>query len=146
MQVKIRKITATAKVPTYGSDEAAGADLYADLQSPVMIAPYETEMIPTGVAIAVPKGCFGGIYARSGLASRQGLRPANAVGVVDSDYTGQVMVALHNDTASAKKVEPGERVAQLVIQPYVEADFTVVDALDETARGESGFGSTGTGM
>ena len=142
--LKIQLLSDTAVLPSYGSAEAAGADLHADVAEVVTIRPHETAMIPTGIAVAVPKGCFGAVYARSGLASKQGLRPANAVGVVDSDYTGEVMVALHNDSESLRSVEPGERIAQLVIQPYVSVEFDVVEALDETERGAGGFGSTGS--
>lgn len=142
--VPISILSESAIMPTRGSTEAAGYDLYADLDRPVQIAPHTTEMIPTGIAIAVPSGYFGAVYARSGLSTKQGLRPANAVGVVDSDYTGQVFVALHNDSEITRTVQGGDRIAQLVIQPYVAADFSVVDTLEQTERGSGGFGSTGS--
>ena len=143
VKMDVQILSETATLPTYGSAEAAGADLYADIEDVVSIPPHCTEMIPTGIAISVPKGYFGAVYARSGLASKQGLRPANAVGVVDSDYTGEVKVALHNDTDAIRYIKPGDRVAQLVIQPYIAIDFNVVEKLDETERGSGGFGSTG---
>lgn len=142
--MNVQILSDTATLPTYGSTEAAGADLYANLTEAISIAPHHTEMIPTGIAISVPKGYFGAVYARSGLATKQGLRPANAVGVIDSDYIGELMVALHNDADAIRYVNPGDRIAQLVIQPYVTVDFNVVDALEKTERGTGGFGSTGS--
>lgn len=132
-----------AKVPTYGSEEAAGADLYAATDYDIEIKPHETVKIGTGIAIAVPRGYYGGIYARSGLATKQGLRPANCVGVIDSDYRGEVIVALHNDTDEPQWVSAGSRIAQLLIQPVMRTDFNVVDKLSDTERGNGGFGSTG---
>lgn len=132
-----------AKVPTYGSSDAAGADLYAATSYDIEIQPHETVKIGTGIAIAVPRGYFGAIFARSGIATKQGLRPANCVGVVDSDYRGEVIVALHNDTDESQWVPAGSRIAQLAIMPVMRTDFNVVDKLDETTRGEGGFGSTG---
>lgn len=144
MEIKIKKLRENAHVPTHGSDKAAGYDLYAALDGDkVTIAPHTTEKIGTGLAIAVPDGYFGAIFARSGLALKQGLRPANCVGVADSDYRGEYIVALHNDTDSDKTIENGERIAQLVIMPFLSAEFTVADELDETERGDGGFGSTG---
>ena len=141
MDIKI--LNDLAKVPTYGSDEAAGADLYAATDYDIEIRPHETVKIGTGIAIAVPRGYYGGIYARSGLATKQGLRPANCVGVVDSDYRGEVIVALHNDTDEPQWVPAGSRIAQLLIQPVMRTDFNVVDELGDTERGIGGFGSTG---
>ena len=130
-------------MPSYGSAEAAGADLYACLETAVEIAAGGTAMIPTGLAMELPEGTVGLVYARSGLASKKGLAPANKVGVIDSDYRGEVMVALHNHSAQAAVVEPGELIAQLVIAPVLRAAFAETDALSDTVRGEGGFGSTG---
>ena len=141
--VKIKKLRDNAVVPTYGSEFAAGADLYACLDEAVTIEAGETKLIPTGVALSIPAGFAGLIYARSGLASKRGLAPANKVGVVDADYRGEVMVALHNHGKVAQVVEAGERVAQMVIAPFVTANFILSDELDDTVRGEGGFGSTG---
>ncbi|MCR4998780.1 MAG: dUTP diphosphatase [Lachnospiraceae bacterium] len=143
MEMKIKKLTDTAKVPERGSDYAAGYDLFADLDAPVTIEPGETKMIGTGIAIAVPAGYFGGIFARSGLSSKEGLRPANCVGVVDADYRGEVKVALHNDSNVVRTVEPSQKVAQLVVVPFLAVEFDTVDELDDTERGAGGFGSTG---
>lgn len=141
--VKIKKLRGNAVVPTYGSEFAAGADLYACLDEAVTIEPSETKLIPTGIALSIPVGFAGLIYARSGLASKRGLAPANKVGVVDADYRGEVMVALHNHGKEAQTVEAGERIAQMVIAPFVTASFILSDELDDTVRGEGGFGSTG---
>ena len=143
MEVKIRKLCEKAVVPTYGSEYSAGADLYACEENTVTIAPHETILIHTGLSVEIPEGFGGFIYARSGLASKKGLAPANKVGVVDADYRGEVMVALHNHSEVSQTIEPGERVAQLVIAPFLKAEFTVAEELSSTARGESGFGSTG---
>ena len=142
--MNIKKLNEKATIPTYGSEYAAGADLYACVDDVVTIAPGETKMIPTGLAMEIPVGYAGLIYARSGLASKKGLAPANKVGVVDSDYRGEVMVALHNHSNEEKSIEPNERIAQLVVAPFLKVDFNVVDELDDTKRGEGGFGSTGT--
>lgn len=141
--VKIKKLRENAVVPTYGSEFAAGADLYACLDEAVTIDAGETKFIPTGVALSIPVGYAGLIYARSGLACKKGLAPANKVGVVDADYRGEVMVALHNHGKVAQTVEAGERVAQMVIAPFITANFILSDELDDTVRGEGGFGSTG---
>ena len=143
MIIRVRKLTKSAILPTRGSREAAGYDLYADLSDDAVIAPHTTRMIDTGLSMEIPEGYFGGIFARSGLASKEGLRPANCVGVVDSDYRGPVMVALHNDSETPRVVEHGERIAQLVIIPFLSADFIKAETLEETVRGEGGFGSTG---
>lgn len=141
--VNIKKLNENAIVPTYGTEYAAGADLYACMEEPVIIQPGETYFVKTGIAMEIPAGYAGLIYARSGLACKKGLAPANKVGVVDSDYRGEIMVALHNHSKEAVTVESGERIAQLVITPYITAVFHQVDELDETKRGEGGFGSTG---
>lgn len=140
MKVKIKKLNTNAKVPTRGSEEAAGYDLYSN--SDVEIRPEGTIKVNTGIAMEIPKGYFGAIYARSGLATKEGLRPANCVGVIDSDYRGEIIVALHNDSNIVRVVEKGERIAQIVIMPYLSVEFEEVDNLDETKRGNGGFGST----
>lgn len=142
-QIRVKKLDSKAVLPTYGSTEAAGADLYACLEEAVTIEAGKTVFVPTGLALAVPRGCAGLIFARSSLGSKRGLAPANKVGVVDSDYRGQVMVALHNHGAEAQTVAPGERIAQLVITPVFTPGFMEVDVLDDTQRGTGGFGSTG---
>lgn len=144
MKIAIKKLNENAVVPAYGSEFAAGADLYACLQSEIEIAPHSTAVIPTGIALELPIGYAGLIYARSGLATKKGLAPANKVGVVDCDYRGEVKVALYNHSETAQKVAAGERVAQLVITPYITAEFIVADELSQTVRGAGGFGSTGS--
>lgn len=141
--MKFMKLNPMAQTPTRGSLCAAGYDLSAAISSNVTIPPHETIKIGTGLAIELPDNTFGAIYARSGIASREGLRPANCVGVVDSDYRGEIVVALHNDSNSYRIVEPGERIAQLVVQPYVSIEFEEVETLSTTGRGSGGFGSTG---
>ncbi len=143
MNVKIKKLTENAKAPSYGSKYAAGADLYALTDGDVELAPGETKLIHTGVSMEIPLGLAGFIYARSGLASKKGLAPANKVGVVDCDYRGEVMVALHNHGNTVQTVSNGERIAQMVFAPYYKADFEEVSELSDTVRGEGGFGSTG---
>ena len=142
--IKIKLLNEFAKVPTRGSAQAAGYDLYAGTNYEIEIPPHSTVKVDTGIAIEIPQDYFGAIYARSGLATKQGLRPANAVGIVDSDYRGPVIVALHNDTMYPQKIMAGDRIAQLIIQPYLNVDFNVVDELSDTERGNGGFGSTGT--
>ena len=142
--VEIKKINEKAIIPTYGSQDAAGADLYACIDDKETINPHETKLIKTGIAMAIPQGLVGLIFARSGLASKRGLAPANKVGVVDADYRGEVMVALHNHTDIEQSIEPGERIAQMAFVPYIKGSFTIVDELSETVRGAGGFGSTGT--
>ena len=142
--VRIKKLKENAVVPTYGSEFAAGADLYAAVEESVTIAPSETKLIPTGIAMEIPVGYAGFIYARSGLASKKGLAPANKVGVVDADYRGEVMVALHNHGKTEQTIEAGERIAQMVIAPFITANFIVSDSLEDTVRGAGGYGSTGT--
>ena len=143
MKIEIKKLNEYAKIPTRGSEQAAGYDLYAAISESVTIKPHTTEKIGTGLAIAVPDGYFGAIFARSGLAAKQGLRPANCVGVADSDYRGEYIVALHNDTDEERVIEPDERIAQLVVMPYLSVEFEEKDELSETVRGAGGFGSTG---
>jgi len=145
MKVKIKKLTDTAIMPTRGSLAAAGYDLYADLKEDVKIAPFSTVKIGTGLAMEIPDDYFGGIYARSGIATKEGLRPANCVGVVDSDYRGEIIVALHNDSEVERVVTGGERIAQIIIQPYLSVTFEEADSLAESERGAGGFGSTGKG-
>ena len=141
--VNIKKLKANAALPVYSSAAAAGADLRACLEKDVIIRPGKTEMISTGLAMEVPEGYAGLIYARSGLASKRGLAPANKVGVIDSDYRGEIMVALHNHSEEAAVISHGERIAQLIITPYLTAEFTEKEVLEETERGFGGFGSTG---
>lgn len=142
--IAVKKLRAGAKMPTFGSEEAAGADLYACLDEKVTVAPGQTVFIPTGLAMALPKGYVGLVYARSGLACKQDLAPANKVGVIDSDYRGEFMIALHNHGKETRTVHHGDRVAQLVITPVLRPLYREGDSLDETARGTGGFGSTGT--
>ena len=144
MRINIKKLNENAKMPTYGSEYSAGADLYALTDCDTVILPNETRLIGTGLSIEVPEGYGAFIYARSGLASKRGLAPANKVGVVDADYRGEVMVALHNHSTEAQTVSAGERIAQMVIAPFLKAEFCEVDALSDTVRGAGGFGSTGT--
>ena len=143
VNVNIKKLSERAVVPSYGSEYAAGADLYACVESDIEIKPHTTVVVPTGIAIELPQGFAGLIYARSGLATKKGLAPANKVGVVDPDYRGEVKVALHNHSETAQTVGVGERIAQLVITPYLTAQFVECETLSETVRGEGGFGSTG---
>ena len=142
--IEIKLLDDNAVLPTYGSIDAAGADLYANILDSVTIMPHETKLIKTGISMAIPKGLVGLIFARSGLASKRGLAPANKVGVIDADYRGEIMVALHNHTEKEQTIEKHERIAQIAFIPYIKGNFTVVDELSETIRGEGGFGSTGT--
>ena len=132
-----------AKLPTYGTAGAAGADLYACIDAPMTVRPGETVFIPTGIALEVPQGCAGLVYARSGLACKRGLAPANKVGVVDSDYRGELRVALYNESDTDYVIHDGDRIAQLVLLPFLPMEFEEADELPETVRGEGGFGSTG---
>lgn len=143
IKVNIKKLDGKATVPTYGSVYAAGADLYACTDGEIEIKPHTTVVVPTGIALELPLGYAGLIYARSGLATKKGLAPANKVGVIDCDYRGEVKVALHNHSEEVQKIDAGERIAQLVITPYITALFTECEELSETARGAGGFGSTG---
>lgn len=141
--VAVKKVRAGAILPTYGSVEAAGADLYACLEEEITIPAGGTVFVPTGIALEVPKGCAGLIYARSSLGTKRGLAPANKVGVIDSDYRGEVAVVLHNHGAEPQKIAPGERIAQLVITPVLTPAYEEVAELSDTMRGTGGFGSTG---
>ena len=143
-KVEIKKLNENAIVPTYGTEFSAGADLYAIVDGSVTIEPGETKMIGTGLAFAIPEGLVGLIFARSSLGTKKGLAPANKVGVIDSDYRGEVRVVLHNHGNVAQTIENGERIAQIAFVPYYAAEFSVVGELSETLRGEGGFGSTGS--
>lgn len=144
MQISIQLLNDLAKVPTRGSEYAAGYDLYAATDYIIHIAPHSTVKIGTGVAMELPEGTFGAIFARSGLATKKGLRPANCVGVCDSDYRGEYIVPLHNDTDEMMSIEPGERIAQLIVMNFNPIEFNVVNSLSNTERGDGGFGSSGT--
>lgn len=143
MKIKIKKLSENAKLPRYGSEFAAGADLYACEPTPVVLLSGETKFIHTGIALELPEGYAGLVYARSGLACKQDLAPANKVGVVDCDYRGEVMVALHNHGKEVRTVSGGDRIAQLVVAPVIHADFEEAETLSDTVRGVGGFGSTG---
>ena len=144
LPIQIKKLNQKAKIPTHGSDAAAGYDLYACLDQTVYIQPHETKIISTGIAVSIPDNYWGGVYARSGKSIKQGIRPGNCVGVIDPDYRGEVIVALHNDTEATQTIEPHERIAQFILMPYIEMEFTEFENLTETGRGDGGFGSTGT--
>ena len=141
--VPVKKLRPDAQLPVYGSAYAAGADLRACMDAPITIDPGQTAMVPTGLTMEIPIGYAGLVYARSGLAAKRGLAPANKVGVVDADYRGELMVALHNHSAQSQTIEPGERIAQLVITPFLTAQYEEAQTLSETVRGTGGFGSTG---
>ena len=141
--VKIKKLNKNAIIPTRGSEYAAGMDLYACIDTPIIITPHQTVKIGTGLSIELPHGYFGAIFARSGLATKEGIRPANCTGVCDEDYRGEYVVALHNDTDEERIIEPNERIAQLIILPYLPVEFEEVDALSDTERGDKGFGDSG---
>lgn len=141
MIIDLKKLNDSAIIPTRGTADSAGSDLYSS--EVVTIAPGATVKVHTGISVKIPSGYFGGIYARSGLATKQGLRPCNCVGVVDSDYIGEIIVALHNDSDQVREINEGDRIAQLIIQSYEAAEFNEVDTLEETERGSGGFGSTG---
>ena len=143
MTIKIKKLSPAARLPVYGSDFSAGADLCACTDGDVPVASGETVMIPSGLAIELPTGYVGLVYARSGLASKKGLAPANKVGVIDADYRGEIIIALHNHSAAPAVVSPGDRVAQLLITPVARAEFIEADSLSATVRADGGFGSTG---
>lgn len=145
MEIKIQKLYEDTEIPTYGSTLSAGMDLYAHLgeHEMLLIKPHETIKVGTGIAVEPPVGYFGAVFARSGLATKQGLRPANCVGVCDWDYRGEYIVALHNDSEEEREVRNGDRIAQLVFLPYITGEIKVVDELSNTERGDGGFGSTG---
>ena len=144
MDVKIKKLNPNAHIPTKGSDKAAGYDLYTCIEEAIEIQPQKMVKIGTGIAVTPPEGYFGAIFARSGLATKRGLRPTNCVGVCDEDYTGEYIVGLYNDSNTIQTIEPGERIAQLIFLPYISVNMIEVDELEETERGDGGFGSTGT--
>lgn len=141
--IRVKKLHPNAMLPTYGSAEAAGADLYACLEEEVIIQPGEIYWVPTGIALEVPKGCAGLVYARSSLGAKRGLAPANKVGVIDSDYRGEIKVVLLNHSKQPQTLQPGERVAQFVITPVLQPAYEEVEELSDTNRGAGGFGSTG---
>ena len=141
--VSVKKVRPNAILPTYGSKEAAGADLYACLEAPATIGAGQTAFIPTGLAMEIPKGCAGLIYARSSLGTKRGLAPANKVGVIDSDYRGEIAVVLHNHSQETQTIAPGERIAQLIITPVITPVYEEAEELTDTDRGAGGFGSTG---
>ena len=143
MKLNIKKLNENAIIPTYGTEFSAGADLY-NLDQPITIDPHKTVLVHTGIAVEIPEGYCGLIFARSGLATKRGLAPANKVGVIDADYRGEIMVALHNHSGADKVISHGERIAQLVVMPYVACEFIECDELDSTSRGAGGFGSTGS--
>lgn len=144
MKINFKKLNPKAICPTYGTNFSAGADLYALTDEDLIIKTGETVLVHTGIAVEIPEGYVGLIFARSGLATKKGLAPANKVGVIDSDYRGELMVALYNQSCDDRTIAEGERIAQLAIVPFLKADFNEVDELSDTARGEGGFGSTGT--
>ena len=144
VDIPIKALYDDVILPTRGSEYAAGYDLYCYASSKITIYPHETVKVKTGISVELPEGTFGAIFARSGLATNKGLRPANCVGVIDSDYRGEILVPLHNDSDEIKTIEPKERIAQFILLPFVEMNFIKVDKLNETERGEGGFGSTGT--
>lgn len=141
--MQIKKLSTNAQLPTRASEHAAGYDFYANIEEPIIIASKQTVLVPTGIAMAIPEDSFLAIYARSGLAVKNGIRPANCTGIIDADYRGEIMVALHNDSKNEFIVEPNMRIAQGVFQKYQTVDFEIVDQLSETQRGSGGFGSTG---
>ena len=143
MKIKVKRVSPTAVLPSHGSSLAAGYDLYADIPEECRIAPHETKVIDTGLQFELPDGYFAGIFARSGIATREGLRPANCVGICDSDYRGNYMVAIHNDSEEVRTVTVHEKIAQMIVMPYLPLEFEETEDLSDTARGEGGFGSTG---
>lgn len=142
-KIKIKKLSQNAKIPTYGSEYSAGADIYALTENPIEIVPNETVLIHSGVAFEIPDGYVGLVFARSGLATKSGLAPANKVGVIDSDYRGELMVPLFNQSNETQTISNGDRIAQIIFMPYLKADFFEDTTLSQTQRGEDGFGSTG---
>ena len=143
MEIKVKKLNDKVTLPTRGSEYAAGYDLYAAIENNITVPAHSTEKIGTGLSFELPDETFAAIFARSGLATKQGLRPANCVGVCDSDYRGEYIVAIHNDTDEDKIIEPGERIAQMILMPYIPMTFVETDELSESGRGQDGFGSTG---
>lgn len=143
MKIKVKKLRESAMLPTRGSENAAGHDLYACIDKPIFVKPNETVMVGTGISMELPDGTFGAIFPRSGISTKRGLAPANKVGVCDSDYRGEYKIALHNHSNKTQWVNPGERIAQLIVIPFVDVGFTEVEKLSMTKRGDAGFGSTG---
>lgn len=143
MKINIKRLSETARLPERGSEYAAGYDLFADLDGDVEIPPHTTYMVNTGVSMEIPEGYWGGVFARSGLSAKENLRPANCVGVVDADYRGPICVALHNDGDVVRTITPGQKIAQMVVVPFLSVEFEEVAELSETVRGAGGFGSTG---
>lgn len=141
--INVKKLNSFAKLPTKGSSDAAGYDLYAATNKTIDIAPHSTVKVGTGLSFELPQGTFAAIFPRSGIATKRGLRPANCIGVVDADYRGEVIVALHNDTDEMQSIEPRERIAQIILLPFIEMKFNEVDTLSETTRGDGGFGNSG---
>lgn len=144
MNVKIKRLTETAKIPTRGSEQAAGYDLYADIKEPIQIVPHTVEKIPTGIATEIPHGFFGAVFPRSGLATKKVLNLANCVAAIDEDYRGEWFIPIYNGGLVTQIIQPGERIAQLILLPYQVLNFEETDELDSTERGSGGFGSTGT--
>ena len=144
MQLNVKKLNENATLPTRGSEYAAGWDLYANLEEPLILQPGQLAKISSGIAIELPENTFGGVFARSGLSTKKGLRPANCVGVVDEDYRGPVIVPLYNDSENPAIIEPNERIAQLIVLPYINCEINEIEELSDTERAENGFGSTGT--
>ena len=143
MKVYFKKLDPRAKIPTYGTNYSAGADLRALIDNPITIMPNESVLVHTGVAVSIPIGYVGLVYARSGISCKRGLAPSNKVGVIDADYRGEIMVSLHNHGTTAQTIEPYERIAQMVITPFIHCEYAETDNLDDTERGSGGFGSTG---
>ena len=141
--INVKKLNDLAKLPTRGSEYAAGLDLYANISEPIIIEPHTTCKIGTGISMELPNGTFGAIFARSGLATKKGLRPANCTGIMDSDYRGEYIVAIYNDSNLSQTIEPQERIAQLILLPFIPMSLVEVDTLTETARGDGGFGHSG---
>lgn len=141
--INVKKLNDLAKLPTRGSEYAAGLDLYANISEPIIIKPHTTCKIGTGISMELPNGTFGAIFARSGLATKKGLRPANCTGIIDSDYRGEYIVAIYNDSNLSQTIEPQERIAQLILLPFIPMSLVEVDTLTETARGDGGFGHSG---
>ena len=141
--INVKKLNDLAKLPTRGSSDAAGLDLYANISEPIIIEPHTTCKIGTGISMELPNGTFGAIFARSGLATKKGLRPANCTGIIDSDYRGEYIVAIYNDSNLSQTIEPQERIAQLILLPFIPMSLVEVDTLTETARGDGGFGHSG---
>lgn len=143
MNIPVKILNDLAKLPTRGSNAAAGYDLYAATECDIEIRPHSTQKVETGLSLELPENTFAAIFARSGIATKRGLRPANCVGVIDSDYRGEIIVALHNDTDETQIIDAHERIAQIILLPYIPMEFTQVDELSDTERGDGGFGSSG---